>query len=126
MAGLTYDTGALIAAERSDRRIWALHRRALERGIVPTVPAGVLGQGWRGGPQAQMSRLLVGCRIEVLDEARARSAGAACRASGSADIVDASVVVGAAARGDLVVTSDAADLSILSAALRLKLEIEAI
>jgi hypothetical protein len=126
MAGLTYDTGALIAAERSDRRIWALHRRALERGIVPTVPAGVLGQGWRGGPQAQMSRLLVGCRIEVLDEARARSAGAAYRASGSADIVDASVVVGAAARRDLVVTSDPADLSVMSAALRLKLEIEAI
>jgi hypothetical protein len=126
MAGLTYDTGALIAAERSDRRMWALHRRALERGIVPTVPAGVLGQGWRGGPQAQMSRLLAGCRIEVLDEARARSAGAACRASGSADIVDASVVVGAAARGDLVVTSDPADLSVLSAALRVALEIEAI
>jgi len=48
----------LIAAERNVRRIWALHRRALERGLVPTVPAGVLGQGWRGGPQAQMSRLL--------------------------------------------------------------------
>ncbi|MGF1668393.1 MAG: twitching motility protein PilT [Acidimicrobiia bacterium] len=126
MAGLTYDTGALIAAERSDRRIWALHRRALERGIVPTVPAGVVGQGWRDGPQAQMPRLLAGCRIEVLDEARARSAGAACRASGSADIVDASVVVGAAARGDLVVTSDPADLSVLTAVLRVDLEIEAI
>ena len=126
MAGVTYDTGALIAAERSNRRMWALHRRALERGIVPTVPAGVLGQGWRGGPQAQMSRLLAGCRIEDLDEARARSAGGACRAARTSDVVDASVVVGAAARGDLVVTSDGGDLTRLRAALGIKLDIETI
>jgi hypothetical protein len=25
MAGVTYDTGALVAAERNDRRMWALH-----------------------------------------------------------------------------------------------------
>ena len=43
--GLTYHTGALIAGDRSDRRAWALHRRALERQIVPMVPAGVLAQG---------------------------------------------------------------------------------
>ena len=41
MAGVTYDTGALIAAERNDRRIWTLHRRALERGMMPTVSSGV-------------------------------------------------------------------------------------
>jgi hypothetical protein len=108
--GVTYDTGALIAAERSDRQVWAVHRRALERGIVPTVPAGVLGRGWRGGPQVQMSRLLLGCRVEDLDEARARATGAACGVAGTSDVVDASVVVGAAARGDLVVTSDPGDL----------------
>jgi hypothetical protein len=103
-----YDAGALIAAERGDRRVWALQRRAIERGIVPTVPAGVLSQGWRGGPQAQLSRLLAGCRIEHLDEARARSAGAACGVAGTADVVDAAVVVGAGARGDLVVPAMAA------------------
>ncbi len=58
MAGITYETGVLIAAERGHRRVWALHRRSLERGMVPTVPAGVLAQSWRGGPQHQMSRLL--------------------------------------------------------------------
>jgi hypothetical protein len=108
--GLTYDTGALIAAERGNREVWALHRRSLERGEVPTVPSGVLGQGWRGGPQPQMSRLLTGCRVEDLNEARARSAGAACGAARTSDVVDASVVVGAAARGDVVVTSDLGDL----------------
>ena len=126
MAGVTYDTGALIAAERNDRRLWALHRRALERGIVPTVPAGVLGQGWRGGPQAQMSRLLSGCWVEQLDEVRARSVGAACGVSGTSDIVDASVVVGAAARGDLVVTSDGRDLNRLQSAIRVEIRLEVI
>ncbi len=124
--GLTYDTGALIAAERNERRIWALHRRSLERGIVPTVPAGVLAQGWRGGPQHQLSRLLAGCRVEPLDEPRARSAGAVCGAAGSSDVVDAAVIVGAAARGDIVVTSDPDDLRRLRDALRVTVRIETI
>lgn len=124
--GLTYDAGLLISAERDDRRAWALHRRALERGIAPTVPAGVLGQGWRGGPQAQMQRFLGGCRVEVLDEARARSAGAACSVAGTSDVVDASVVVGAGARGDVVVTSDPGDLAWLRDALGLDLRIEVV
>ncbi|WP_419943853.1 twitching motility protein PilT [Candidatus Poriferisodalis sp.] len=117
MPGLTYDTGALIAAERGDQQVWALHQGALEEGMTLTVPAGVLAQGWRGGPQVQMSRLLSGCRIETLDEAGARSAGAACARAGTSDVVDAAVVVGAAARGDVVVTSDQKDLQRIAAAL---------
>jgi hypothetical protein len=124
--GLTYDAGALIAAERGNRELWALHRRSLERGEAPTVPSGVLGQAWRGGPQAQMSRLLAGCRVEDLNEARARSAGAACGAAGSSDVVDASVVVGAAARGDLVVTSDVGDLERLREAVGVAVRLRSI
>ena len=126
MAGLTYDAGALIAGEWSDRKLWALHRYALERQEIPTVPAGVLSQSWRGGPQAQLSRLLAGCRIEALDETRARSAGAACAIAGTSDVVDASVVVGAAARGDLVVTSDIDDLAHLRDALGVQVRLTAI
>jgi hypothetical protein len=126
MPGITYDTGALIAAERNDRRAWALHRRELERGLIPTVPAGVLAQSWRGGLQAQLSRLIGGCRVEELDESRARSAGTACGAAGTSDVVDAAVVVGAAIRGDIVITSDPGDLSRLSDALRVVLDFEVI
>lgn len=124
MPGLTYDAGALVAADRSDRRLWALHRKALERGLVPTVPAGVLAQGWRGGPQPQVSRMLKGCRIEHLDESRARAAGTACAKSGTSDVVDATVVVGAAARGDVAITSDPDDLRHLADALGLRLTIQ--
>ena len=110
MTGITYDTGALIAAERSDHQMWVLHQEALGRGVIPTVPAVVLAQGWRGGPQPQMSRLLAGCYVEPLNEQLARSAGTACGRAGTSDIVDAVVVVGAAERGDQVATSDIDDI----------------
>ena len=115
--GITYDTGALLAAEAHRRELWVLHARALLRGERPVVPAAVLAQAWRGGPQAALSRLLHGCVVENLDEPRARAAGIVCARSGTRDIVDAVVVAGALARADLVVTSDADDLERLSSAL---------
>lgn len=104
--GLTYDTGALLAAEKNDRLLWALHDAALSRGLRPTVPCGVLAESWRGGPQAQMSRLLRGCRIEPLDEAQARAVGVIARASRMDDTVDLAVAEGAIRRSDAVVTSN--------------------
>ncbi|MFV0306822.1 MAG: hypothetical protein ACK5OX_03655 [Desertimonas sp.] len=105
-AGLTYDTGALIAAERNDRLLWALRRAAVERGLLPTVPAGVLAEAWRGGLQHQMSRLLKGCMIEGLDEQQARRVGVLVARSGLADTVDVAVVEGALRRDDAIVTSN--------------------
>ena len=101
-------------------------RPPLNRGAVPSVPAGVLGQPWRGGPQAQLSRLLLGCRVEVIEEARSRAAGAACGIAGTSNVVDASVVVGAATRGDLVVTSDIGDLRRLRDALGVDVDLQSI
>lgn len=115
--GITYDTGALLAAEAHRRELWALHARSVRRGERPVVPAAVLALAWRGGPQAALSRLLQGCIVEDLDESRARAAGAVCARSGTRDVVDAIVVAGAVARGDLVVTSDADDLERLASSL---------
>ncbi|WP_347350596.1 hypothetical protein [Intrasporangium sp.] len=106
MSGLTYDTGALIAAENDRRLVWALHRATLNRGLIPTVPAGVLAEAWRGGPQAQLSRLLKGCSLEPLSETQARAVGVLAVASGLEDTVDLAVAEGALRRGDAVVTSD--------------------
>lgn len=116
-AGATYDSGALIAAERDSRSMWALHRRLLEHGLRPTVPTVVLGQVWRDSRQAQLSRLLRGCRIEKLGERQARSAGEALAASRTDDLIDAAVVIGAAARDDLAVTSDPDDLRRIASAI---------
>ena len=60
--GVTYDTGALIAGDRGERRIWARHRALLAIREVPTVPAPVVAQSWRGGSrQVLLARLLAGC-----------------------------------------------------------------
>lgn len=126
MSGYTYDTGVLVAAERNDRFVWSLHRRLLERGLRPTVPGAVLAQAWRGGPQPQVSRMLVGCVIDPLTEAQSRATGAALARAKTSDIVDAAVVVGAAARGDTVLTSDPDDIGHLVRALRVSVEVRGV
>ncbi|HSZ70192.1 MAG TPA: hypothetical protein VK756_07510 [Solirubrobacteraceae bacterium] len=126
MSGVTYDAGALIAAERDSQSVWRLHRRLLERGLYPTLPTVVLGQAWRGGPQARLSRLLRGCYIDPLTERQARRAGAALAASGGSDLIDAAVVVAALSRADLVVTSDPEDLRRIAAALGRDLVVEVV
>lgn len=108
--GLTYDTGALIAAERDDRLMWALHRAAIERGLRPTVPAVVLAEAWRGGPQQRLSRVLKGCRVEELGEDQARHVGGLVARSGLDDTVDVAVAEGAMRRNDAVVTSNRAHI----------------
>jgi predicted nucleic acid-binding protein len=117
VSGVTYDTGALIAAERNSKAVWSLHRELLEQEMRPTLSTVVLGQAWRGGPQARLSRLVHGCHIEPFTEQQARVAGAALAASGGSDLIDAAVVVTALDRGDLVVTSDPDDLRRVAAAI---------
>lgn len=116
MSGLTYDAGALLAAEANDRRLWAIHRRAIDRSHTPTVPAGVLAQAWRGGPQPLLSTLLDACTVDNLDENAARLAGGLLGRAKSADVIDATVVAGALRRGDAVVTSDRRDIEKLARA----------
>lgn len=117
VTGVTYDCGALIAAERGERRMWARHRALLLRRIVPVAPAPVVAQCWRGTPrQAQLARLLVGCQIEPLDDTRARATGILVGRASTKDIVDACVVEGAIRRQDLIISSDEPDLSTIATA----------
>jgi hypothetical protein len=41
---VVYDAGALVAADRNVREVWADHRVRLEAEIVPAVPAPVVAQ----------------------------------------------------------------------------------
>jgi hypothetical protein len=125
VTGVTYDSGALIAAERIERRIWARHRALLLRRIVPTIPAPVVAQCWRGTPrQAQLARLLAGCEIESLDGTRARATGTLAGRARTADIVDATVIEGALRRGDLIISSDEDDLAAIAAAVSRRVDID--
>lgn len=122
MAGVTYDTGALVAAERNDRRMWALHAGFLAEEVVPMVPAPVLAEAWRGGPrQASLTRLLAMCETEPMSEHQARQVGVLAGKAAHNDIVDVTVVEGALRRGDAVVTSDEDHIR-RAAARRLRIE----
>jgi predicted nucleic acid-binding protein len=114
MSQVVYDAGALVAAERNDRSLWADHRVRLEAGVVPVVPAPVVAQVSRSPRQAQLRRLLRGCEIVALDEPTAHAVGRLLGRSGTADIVDATVVTLAIATHAQVVTSDRDDISRLA------------
>jgi predicted nucleic acid-binding protein len=107
--GITLDAGALIALARGDKRLIALLHRALAQRLKLRVPSGVVGQAWRDGrTQVTLARFLRIDEVEIipLDEQLARACGELCGAKGTADIIDASIVILARQRGDHIVTSD--------------------
>jgi predicted nucleic acid-binding protein len=114
---LLLDTGALLAAERNDRRVWSLRKRALQRRLQWFIPVVVLAEAWPGRAQLNLSRFLSGCRIIPGSQALARAAGVARARAGMADVVDALVVVTALRLGAVVVTSEPDELGQIAAAL---------
>lgn len=107
------DAGALIAFERGDARMRALVRGAMEAGASLVIPAGALGQVWRGGArQAPIRALVKGptTRVPVLDQVLAEAAGTLCGRAGTSDVIDASVVLVARRERAVIVTSDIDDL----------------
>lgn len=115
--GLTLDAGALIAAERRSEVFRAAWQEAVRRHAVITIPAPVFAQAWRGR-NPLIDRLRPACVLEPFTESVARSVGRLLADTGSSDVVDAMVVIGASERQDAVLTSDAEDLTRLLDALR--------
>ena len=107
------DTGALIAFERGDAKMRALVREALRTKARLVIPAGVLGQAWRGEARQAPLRALVKMpttSVPPLNQVLAEAAGVLCGRVESSDIVDASVVLVARRERAVVVTSDVWDL----------------
>lgn len=111
---IVYDAGVLVAAERDDRSVWADHRIRLEAGVVPTTTAPVVAQVSRSARQVQLRRFLRGCEIAAFSPQQADEVGELLGKAGASDVVDAHVVVIAAATGSPVLTSDPDDLRRLS------------
>ena len=127
MNGVTYDTGALIAADHNDRRMWALHAGLLAEEVSPTVPTPVLAEAWRGGGrQANLSRFLALCSLEPMNEQRAKSVGSLAGKAGHDDIVDVTVVEGAIRRHDAIVTANHTHIHKIAETTRTKIIIERI
>ena len=123
MDTVIYDAGALIAADRNERRFWVEHRVRLERGTLPVVPAVVVAQVSRAGKQAQLRRLLRGCEVSGLDEQTAHQIGACLAKASTTDVIDGAVVVDGVKRNAGIVTRDVEDIRALLTALNASLPI---
>lgn len=120
--GVTLDAGALIALDRNDRRVVALLARAQETSARVTIPATALAQAVRNpARQARLARLVRQPATDVmaLDRVDATGVGRLLAASGTADVVDAHVVLCARRTGQAVATSDPDDLHHLDPTLTL-------
>ena len=115
---VVYDAGALIAADRSNRQVWADHRARLEVGVAPVTTAPVVAQVSRSGRQAQLRRFLRGCEIVPFSADEAHEIGALAGKSNSRDAVDVHVVAVAHRLGRPVLTSDEDDLDPIADAVR--------
>ena len=104
--GLVYGVGALRAAARGDRRLWALHRAALAHGIVPVVPAGVVAEGFRTEARGdRLDDLLGGSEIELLSAEGARRMGELAARAQTTDLAAVSVAEAAARRNGAVIAA---------------------
>jgi hypothetical protein len=124
---LVLDSGALIALDKNDRAMWRRLKAAVLAKSVPVSHGGVVGQAWRGGGprQALLVRALEGIDIRPLDDRLGRAAGELLARAGSADVIDAAIVL-LADDGDDIVTSDPEDIEVLAARLGRHVELVAV
>ena len=121
---LLLDAGALIAVERADRYTVSLIKQELLAGRVPITHGGVVGQVWRGGSgrQSNLARLLPALDVFGLDSELGQRAGVLLGRTRMTDVVDAALVL-LAEDGDVLLTSDSADLEPLAASAGLHVDI---
>lgn len=108
----TLDTGILISLDRGDPTVSATLRRFTDTGWVPVVPSVVVAEAWRDPRQVGLARALRHSSVVTLDDSIARRAGELNGRARLDDPVDAVVVVTAAERGGVLLTSDP-DLAVL-------------
>jgi hypothetical protein len=110
-----YDAGALVAADKNQRKFLRGHELLIGAGDKPVLPAPVLAQAWLPGSRhASLHRVVKSCEIISFTKDEAREVARLCRKAGSADVVDAFVVY-SALRYDKasIVTSDIVDIKAL-------------
>jgi hypothetical protein len=115
VSALILDAGAMVAVDRDDRAVIARLRAAERHGLELRSNAMVVAQVWRDrhGRQVNLARLLRGVDVRAVSPGDGRAAGVLQAAAGTADAIDATVVL-LAAPGDRILTSDPGDLTRLA------------
>ena len=118
------DSGALIALEGDDRRMWRRFKGSLQAQSPPRTHGGVVAQVWRGGTgrQARLAAALQAVEIVPLDAALGRRAGVLLARCSLADAIDAALVA-LADHGDQIITSDPGDIAVLAAATNRRVDV---
>jgi hypothetical protein len=110
------DVGALIAVDRRDRSFGARLRVLQHQGTPLRTSAAVVAQVWRDGPrQANLARVLTGVGIAPLSTGDSKRIGELLATARMADVVDGHIAL-LVDPGDMLFTSDTADLSALTGA----------
>lgn len=116
MSALVLDAAVLIAVDRGDRAVIRHLETARRNGIPLRTHPLVVAQAWRGeARQAHLARMLTSVKVHPLDDAEGRAAGELMGMAGSADPVDAALVV-IANQGDTIISDDIDDMRRLVAA----------
>ena len=117
MTALVLDAGALVAVDRGDRPMIARLAVAQQHGLELRSNTMVVAQVWRDrqGRQASLARLLRAVDVRAISYEDGRQAGVLLGQAGTADPVDATVVL-LARPGDRILTSDPGDLTRLASA----------
>jgi hypothetical protein len=117
VSALILDAGALVAVDRDDRAMVARLRASQQHGLELRTNAMVVAQVWRDrqGRQVSLARLLQAVDVRPVSHQDGRQAGALLSAAGTADPIDATVVL-LAGRGDRILTGDPGDLTRLAEA----------
>ena len=118
------DSGALIALEADDRRMWRRLKAALQAESPPRTHGGVVAQVWRGGAgrQARLANALGAIEVVPLDEGLGRRAGVLLARCDLTDAIDAALV-SLAGHGDQIFTSDPDDIAALAAASNRRIDV---
>jgi hypothetical protein len=117
VSAVILDTGALLAVDRGDRAMVARLHVAQRAGLELRSNAMVVAQAWRDrrGRQVTLARLLRAVDVRAVSPGDGRDAGELLGDTGTADAIDATVVL-LANPGDRILTSDPRDLTRLAEA----------
>lgn len=109
------DAGPLIIdSENVNSRLWALIKRATERGDELHTTHPVLAQVWRNPQrQANLARATRQLTVHALDDST--TVGRRLADTGTSDVVDAHLVVVAERVGTFILTTDPTDMTKLNA-----------
>jgi predicted nucleic acid-binding protein len=109
--GIVYGAGALRAAAHGDRMLWALHRAALNYGIVPVATVGAVADAYRAEARGdRLDALLAGTEVEPLGREGAQRVGELASRAGTTDLVAVLTAETAARRNAAVVSTRQAAL----------------